>query len=125
MAAPKRVYYCNECGAQFSQWMGQCTACQSWNGLIEAPAAKKSTASGSKLGYSGANNPQPIGIIEDTQTLRIATGIHELDQVLGDGLVKGSVILIGGDPGIGKSTLLLQTLANLSHQVKTLYVTGE
>ncbi|KTD48551.1 DNA repair protein RadA [Legionella rubrilucens] len=121
----KTRYVCNHCGAVFSQWAGQCAQCGVWNGVTE-----ESLASGgrtSRLGHY-ANQRSAVTAVEEVvlhTEVRMDCGLSELNRVLGGGLVDGSVVLIGGDPGIGKSTLLIQTLANLSQEHKVLYVTGE
>jgi len=130
MAKKKTQYVCQKCGAITLKWMGQCPECSEWNCLEEAiiealPASAKQAARFS--GYAGTSANilllQNVAAVEES---RILTGVSELDRVLGGGLVSGSVVLIGGDPGIGKSTLLLQTLSILSLQnLTTLYVTGE
>src|SRR5579872_7272325 len=116
MVKLKTLYVCHECGAQFPKWMGQCSECNAWNCLSEE-VQSSSTQNISRLarfeGYTGLNDSVPILLSDvtlDTNTFRLSTGHPELDRVLGNGLVAGSVVLIGGDPGIGKSTLLLQTL---------------
>ena len=126
MAKPKTIYHCSACGAQFSQWAGQCGDCGAWNSLGEAVAAARPAAGrfGGFPGASAAAVTQLSAVRPDTQK-RTTTGLQELDRVLGGGLVSGSVILIGGDPGIGKSTLLLQVMATLSAAMPSLYVTGE
>lgn len=126
MAKPKTVYTCSTCGAQSSQWAGQCGDCGSWNTLIEGVAPVK-PVSGRKGGYSGeaAGHVTALSDVRPGGHTRTAAGLAELDRVLGGGLVAGSVVLIGGDPGIGKSTLLLQVVASLSGSLKPLYVTGE
>ena len=127
MAKPKIIYLCNACGAQFPQWAGQCGDCGGWNTLSEGiPAAASSTVSRFS-GFSGgaAGHVTPLAAIEADSRLRTSVGIGELDRVLGGGLVAGSVVLIGGDPGIGKSTLLLQVMSTLSAAMSALYVTGE
>ncbi len=127
MARAKTAYSCSACGAQLPKWSGQCSECSAWNTLIEVvampePAGKRARMSG----YSGSLAAvQSLADVRPGQTTRTTTGFHELDRVLGGGLVAGSVVLIGGDPGIGKSTLLLQALVGLSRRLKTLYVTGE
>ncbi len=126
MKAPKRIYQCEQCGAQQPKWTGQCPDCGSWNSLVEAlatPAAAPRSGS-----YSG-EAPKIIALAEvnAAETPRMLSGMSELDRVLGGGLVEGSVVLLGGDPGIGKSTLLLQSLAMITStgKLKALYVTGE
>jgi DNA repair protein RadA/Sms len=124
MAKAKTLYACNECGAQSPQWAGQCTDCNAWNSFIEMTA---NLTQGRQRGYAGSTVPQVLSLstLSPTEQPRISTGMVELDRVLGGGLVPGSVILLGGDPGIGKSTILLQMLSQLSEKHKTLYVTGE
>lgn len=123
-AKTKLAYACQHCGAQFPKWSGQCTGCQAWNSLAEEVV--QTGRQGRYQGYAGAE-PQLTRLTEvDLQDeLRLSSGLKELDRVLGGGIVSGSVVLIGGDPGIGKSTLLLQALAHLSQKNKVLYVTGE
>ncbi|SFV16912.1 DNA repair protein RadA [Pseudoduganella namucuonensis] len=129
MAKAKTNYTCTECGGTSSKWTGQCAACQQWNTMVETIVE---TAGGNNR-YS---NPQhqalaqtaPVLSLQDIEALdvpRFPTGIEEFDRVLGGGLVAGGVVLIGGDPGIGKSTLLLQALAHMSHLKSVLYVSGE
>jgi len=125
--APRSVYACTACGAQSSKWVGQCPDCGAWNTLQESVAAPAS-AGGRFAGHSGGGEAATVRVLADVsggQEVRLPTGLDELDRVLGGGLVAGSVVLIGGDPGIGKSTLLLQALASLSRQVPALYVSGE
>lgn len=123
--ALKSQYQCRECGAVFPKWSGQCAECQAWNSLEETaitPQAKR------QIGYAGEASANLIRNLTDVSAHnepRLLTGIGELDRVLGGGFVEGSVVLIGGDPGIGKSTLLIQTLSILSRQAPTLYVSGE
>ena len=124
--APKSVYACTACGGQSSKWVGQCPDCGAWNSLQESVAPPVATT-GRFGGYGGTAEAAVrtlASITAGTET-RLTTGLDELDRVLGGGLVAGSVVLIGGDPGIGKSTLLLQALASLSARVPALYVTGE
>lgn len=122
MSKQKITHTCQACGAQFPKWSGQCTGCQAWNTLVE-----EITQTASR--YKGYALQQPEVTLMTDVTLqneaRVASGLPELDRVLGGGLVNGSVVLIGGDPGIGKSTVLLQTLSHLSQSLKVLYVTGE
>ncbi|MEZ5489011.1 MAG: DNA repair protein RadA [Gammaproteobacteria bacterium] len=129
MAKSKLAYVCTECGAEHSQWQGQCAACKDWNTLSQinlgsqgSPAAKADF----RKGYSGQTSPvQKLAEIDLSAVPRIASGLEELDRVLGGGLVPGSVVLIGGNPGAGKSTLLLQVMCGLSQSMDALYVTGE
>jgi len=125
MAKAKTQYTCNECGSISPKWVGQCTDCGAWNTLTEVAMVKPSNSRWQ--GYAGAQDISliPLPDITAQAAERLSTGLQELDQVLGGGMVEGSVILIGGDPGIGKSTLLLQALANLPDPAQALYVTGE
>lgn len=121
----KTQFVCNQCAAVFKQWAGQCTQCGAWNSIAEEGIIPASTH---VRGGQWVNQRSVITAIEDVvmdKEQRMDCGLSELNRVLGGGLVYGSVVLIGGDPGIGKSTLLLQTLANLSQQETVLYVTGE
>ena len=130
MAKPKIAYSCTECGSQQPKWGGQCPDCKAWNSLVEvalaapAPAGKVNPRFSGYAGV-GKTEVQFLGDVKPGDVLRTPTTQVELDRVLGGGLVPGSVVLIGGDPGVGKSTLLLQTVALLSEQLNTLYVTGE
>ena len=126
MAKNKLRYQCQQCGATHSKWAGQCGECGEWNCLVETVAA--ATSSPQYKGYSGEQSTvQPLSAITAEELPRTSSGIKELDRVLGGGIVSGSVVLIGGDPGIGKSTLLLQSLASFTDpdQFRTLYVSGE
>lgn len=126
MAKTKSIYFCSACGAQASKWAGQCADCGAWNTLSETTAITSPRRGVASVGYAGdAERVQLLHDVLPDDVQRIATGIGEFDRVLGGGLVPGSVTLIGGDPGIGKSTLLLQAIVNLSQRLKTLYVTGE
>ncbi len=126
MAAKSRtVFVCSECGNETAKWFGQCPSCKSWNTLVET---EPMPAAPSRHGFSGAVSrtaAAPLSAIETADELRASTGISELDRVLGGGTVLGSLILVGGEPGIGKSTLLLQVSATLCARGKVLYVTGE
>lgn len=124
MAKTKQQYVCRECGAVSSKWAGQCTECGAWNTLDELAAS--TTERGPRAGgYAGeVARITRLGDVSVADAPRLSTGLSELDRSLGGGLVEGSVVLIGGDPGIGKSTLLLQSLAQLPAE-QTLYVTGE
>jgi DNA repair protein RadA/Sms len=124
LKAPKSVYVCGGCGHQETKWCGRCPACQEWNSLVEefaATEAPRPSSSGVALG----DGPQPITEVVEISGTRLAAGIGELDRVLGGGFVAGSAILLGGDPGVGKSTLLIQALAGLSGSGRVLYATGE
>ena len=124
MAKSKTVFFCGECGYESAKWLGQCPVCKAWNAFSEAPAIKKGGSS-LKPGVA-ASLPIKIKDVSLESDERVTTGISELDRVLGGGIVKGSLVLVGGDPGIGKSTLLLQMCAKLSDkQVSVLYVSGE
>ena len=123
MAKPRTHYVCTECGGQAPKWQGQCPQCGAWNTLVESLAAPAPTRFENVAGTRSAVTP--LAQVTPRATSRIATGIDEFDRVLGDGLVPGGVILLGGDPGIGKSTLLLQAGSALGAAHRTLYVTGE
>jgi DNA repair protein RadA/Sms len=129
VAKPKLLYQCNECGAEAPKWVGQCAECMAWNTLQEIIVEKKSSANTSRFRehLAGPSEVCSLGSVDAYETPRQETGLTELDRVMGGGLVNGSVTLIGGDPGIGKSTLLLQTLASLDKAsgIPSLYVTGE
>ena len=145
MAKDKPTYTCNECGASTPRWLGKCPSCNAWNTLIETAAPTAGTGKNrfgaAHTGLAPASDVQPLSAIEATDVARTPTGHDELDRVLGGGVVPGGVVLIGGDPGIGKSTLLLQALDNLQRRFDgqagggepqagqsgggTLYVTGE
>jgi DNA repair protein RadA/Sms len=124
MSKTKVTHACQNCGAQFPKWSGQCGACNTWNSLVEevSPTAKNSRYQGYAVSDPAITQMIDVQLNEEC---RLHSGLQELDRVLGGGLVDGSVVLIGGDPGIGKSTLLIQTLCYLSQHVKVLYVTGE
>jgi DNA repair protein RadA/Sms len=131
MAKAKTAYVCTDCGAEHNKWQGQCVECNAWNTLSEfvVQSAQKSVGAARQGGYAGAANSvprvTPLTDVLITAESRTLTGIGELDRVLGGGLVDGSVVLIGGDPGIGKSTLLLQMLGKLGEKLPSIYVTGE
>ncbi len=123
MAKSKSIYSCTECGAISPKWQGQCPGCDAWNTLVETIAEKSSGHRFEAL--APTVKLQNLSEIEARETERLATGIGEFDRALGGGLVPGGVVLIGGDPGIGKSTLLLQALSLLSIGQKVLYISGE
>ena len=130
MAKSKTAYVCGECGAEHNKWQGQCAECGAWNTLseivLETAAAAPSAAR--RGGWAGKLETPKITALKDVRSseeARVSTGIGEFDRVLGGGLVEGAVVLVGGDPGIGKSTLLLQAMAQMSQSLPSLYVTGE
>jgi DNA repair protein RadA/Sms len=127
MAKEKKTYFCTDCGAQATKWAGQCGDCGAWNTLTETIVASVSKHP-RFTGYAGQESVSQVTSLDEVEPeshIRLSTGIQELDRVLGGGLVLGSVTLIGGDPGIGKSTLLAQCIANLAQDQCVLYVTGE
>ncbi len=125
MAKPKSVYSCTECGATSPKWQGQCPGCATWNTLVESVAEVASTGRHRFAGLATASKVQKLSEVSAKDTPRMPTGNEEFDRVLGGGLVAGQVVLIGGDPGVGKSTLLLQSLAAMSGHMPALYVSGE
>lgn len=128
MAKVKSVYTCTECGASEPKWQGQCPSCNAWNTLVETVAETSTSTNRYATKFEGlatTGQLQKLSSVQATEITRIPTGISEFDRVLGGGLVEGGVILIGGDPGIGKSTLLLQTLCHLGRNSKAIYVSGE
>jgi DNA repair protein RadA/Sms len=126
MAKAKRLYGCSECGATCAKWAGQCAECGAWNTLVETLLDARTTAPSGRGGWSGAQAPiKTLAEVSVEEVSRFSTASAELDRVLGGGLVEGSVVLIGGDPGIGKSTILLQTLCSVAQRFPALYVTGE
>ena len=134
LARPVSVYICQSCGAQTRQFFGRCSSCGSWNSLVEQSVAvndgrrRRPLTAGGKEGVEGAGRPQrsePITAVGEKPLRRLASGYGELDRVLGGGIVPGSLVLLGGDPGIGKSTLLLQCARAMAGQVSVLYVSAE
>jgi DNA repair protein RadA/Sms len=123
MKSAKTLYTCTECGGQSPKWQGQCPHCEAWNTLVETVATPASKRFQSVSGKSAA--VRTLASVDAKASPRFATGLEEFDRVLGGGLVPGGVILLGGDPGIGKSTLLLQASAAMGAARKVLYVTGE
>ena len=131
VAKARTAFVCNECGADFNKWQGQCSACGAWDSIseivLESAAAASSPAS-RRSSWAGKVDAPKVMALKDVQQgedVRVSTGIGEFDRVLGGGLVEGAVVLVGGDPGIGKSTLLLQALAQMAGTLPGLYVTGE
>ncbi|MGW8391726.1 DNA repair protein RadA [Pseudoduganella sp. HUAS MS19] len=128
MAKAKTNYTCSECGGISSKWTGQCSSCQQWNTMVETVIEAAGGNRFSQAQHQSLAQTAPVLSLQDIEALdvpRFGTGIEEFDRVLGGGLVAGGVVLIGGDPGIGKSTLLLQALANMSKVKSVLYVSGE
>ncbi|MSQ70264.1 MAG: DNA repair protein RadA [Betaproteobacteria bacterium] len=122
-AAPRSVHTCSECGGDAPKWQGQCPHCGAWNTLVESVAESVQKHRFSSV--AKASGLQRLADVSAREAPRLATGIAEFDRVLGGGFVGGQVVLIGGDPGVGKSTLLLQALAQMSASLKTVYVSGE
>jgi len=126
MAKAKRMYGCTDCGATQPKWAGQCPDCGAWNTLLETLIETPSPSKNSRSGWTGEQvTLKTLAQVSVEEIPRFSTRSQELDRVLGGGLVDGSVVLIGGDPGIGKSTILLQTLCNIAEHIPALYVTGE
>ena len=123
MAKKKSIYFCQNCGHEENKWLGQCPACKEWNTFVEEKITSSKSAAAARLD----TEVQVLGLSEVKldDTLRVCTGIQELDRVLGGGIVPGSMILVGGDPGIGKSTLLLQVCQHLADVQDVLYISGE
>jgi len=123
----KTSYFCTECGNETPKWNGQCAACGSWNSIVEQPAYTKPKSAGSLVVPADVRRsvPRGLGDIDVSGEMRFGTGFGELDRVLGGGAVVGSLVLVGGSPGIGKSTLLLQICGLLDDSLKVLYVSGE
>jgi len=124
MAKSKTVFFCKECGYESSKWLGQCPGCRQWDTFVEEPVMKKSATSSVRV--KNENEPKLVSHIQAEEETRFPCGIEELDRVLGGGIVSGSLVLVGGDPGIGKSTLLLQMCREIvNKQKKVLYISGE
>ncbi len=124
MAKNKTIFVCSECGNESAKWLGKCPACNSWNSFYEQKVVETKKG-GHKDLEKNENKPQKLSMYEAKETLRTSTGFGELDRVLGGGLVKGSLVLLGGEPGIGKSTLILQICDKVKGEGKVLYVSGE
>ena len=120
----KTVFYCTECGNETAKWAGQCPACGAWNTLVEAPAEPKAKSDAARP-RKGGTAPKLLSELDTQEEIRFPTGLSELDRVLGGGAVRGSVVLVGGAPGVGKRTLLLQLCGLVGRSEKILYVTGE
>lgn len=125
MAKAKNIYICTECGYETGKWLGQCPACREWNTMEEKLIMSEAASARSVSAASSFAKPLHLSEISTADDPRYTTGMQELDRVLGGGLVKGSVVLLGGDPGIGKSTLLLQICEHLGRTLDILYVSGE
>lgn len=121
--ARSTVFFCKECGYESAKWMGQCPACKEWNSFVEEPVVKKSPANNTVRVMM--SEPVRLKEVNTSDESRYSCGFGELDRVLGGGIVPGSMVLVGGDPGIGKSTILLQVCKNLAESKKVLYISGE
>ena len=121
----KTRFYCTECGNEFPKWAGKCPACGAWNSIVEQPDSGKGRAASSARASGLAHQACPITALQTAEEIRFLTGVGELDRVLGGGAVRGSLVLVGGAPGIGKSTLMLQICSSLCGFSKVLYVSGE
>ena len=122
----KTLFYCTECGNETPKWAGRCPACGAWNTIVEQPAARSAgNRGGGAVSAQPAQRPRPITELPGGEEIRFPTGMGELDRVLGGGAVQGSLVLVGGAPGIGKSTLMLQICSKLCETSKVLYVSGE
>ncbi|HTD48550.1 MAG TPA: AAA family ATPase, partial [bacterium] len=123
--AGRVVYVCQECGYESAKWLGRCPGCEAWSTLVEEPVAEPGAPRRAwRATPSGAAAPTPIGEVTLEREPRLAVGLGEVDRVLGGGLVPGSLVLLGGDPGIGKSTLALQVAHHLAPTRTVLYVSG-
>ncbi len=125
MTKAKTVFVCSSCGYESAKWLGKCPACNEWNTFYEEKIAKESGAYGNANKKEIMAKPRVLTDVEGKEAVRIQTGIGELDRVLGGGIVKGSLVLLGGEPGIGKSTLILQICNKIPGEGKVLYVSGE
>ena len=121
----KTVFVCSECGTESLKWMGKCPGCGAWNTMNEETVVPVQKGNSQAAGIASSGKPKPLKDISTAEEMRISTGMGELDRVLGGGIVPGSLVLIGGDPGIGKSTILLQCCETLGKEHKILYVSGE
>ena len=125
MAKAKTIFVCNSCGYESAKWLGKCPACNEWNSFVEEKIQKTNDLVIGKDENKKVNKPMSLNSVEGKESFRTSTGFEELDRVLGGGIVKGSLILVGGEPGIGKSTLILQLCDKISGEGKVLYVSGE
>ena len=121
----KTLFYCTQCGNETPKWQGRCPACGAWNTIEEQPEAKKKPSAARTAVGTAHGAPKPLQEVQAGDELRFSTGMSELDRVLGGGAVKGALVLLGGAPGIGKSTLMLQICQQLGRENKILYVSGE
>ena len=121
----KVIYFCNACGYESSGWLGQCSRCGTWNSMEEVPVKLAQALNAATAAVQSGGQPVTLSAVDTRELPRFSTGFGEMDRVLGGGVVPGSLVLIGGDPGIGKSTLLLQAAAKIADQASVLYVTGE
>ncbi len=121
----KTLFYCTECGNETPKWAGRCNVCGAWNSIVEQPEEKKPAGKGRLLANMRTVKAESITDLSSDEEIRFSTGMGELDRVLGGGAVKGSLVLVGGAPGIGKSTLMLQICKKLGQQFRVLYISGE
>lgn len=121
----KTLFYCTECGNESPKWAGRCSVCGAWNSIVEQPEEKKAAGKGRLLANVRTVKAESITDLSSDEEIRFSTGMGELDRVLGGGAVKGSLVLVGGAPGIGKSTLMLQICKKLGQQFRVLYISGE
>ena len=121
----KTLFYCTECGNETPKWAGRCSVCGAWNSIVEQPEEKKPAGKGRLLANVRTVKAESITDLSSGEEIRFSTGMGELDRVLGGGAVKGSLVLVGGAPGIGKSTLMLQICKKLGQQFRVLYISGE
>ena len=121
----RTLFYCTECGNETARWSGQCPACGAWNTLTEAPTRPKNENKAAAAAHRARQAPEKLSDLDAEEEIRFTTGVGELDRVLGGGAVRGSVVLVGGAPGVGKSTLLLQLCGLIGRSERVLYVTGE
>ena len=121
----KTLFYCTQCGNETPKWAGRCPSCGAWNTIVEQPEIRASVKKGTRSSIGGPVKASTITDMSTDQEIRFSSGMGELDRVLGGGAVKGSLVLVGGAPGIGKSTLMLQICKRLGEQFRVLYVSGE